>query len=101
MALRHEEIPVFFELNGVPMFCAMPTHAERNSGRSHAAKGFRILHRGECSMKGDFVLRMQPFEAIHELAPKHRFEHVNRQEEFRLRVDHAVRIQLPQSIAAK
>ena len=38
-------------------------------------------------MEGEFVLRMQRFEAIHELSPEHFFEHLHRQEELLLRVD--------------
>ena len=48
---------------------------------------FRILKRSECSVEAEFVFRMQFFESIHELAPKHFFEHINRQEELLLRVD--------------
>jgi hypothetical protein len=44
---------------------------------------------GECSVEDEFVLRMQRFEAIHELAPKHFFEHIDWQEELLLRVDPA------------
>ena len=47
----------------------------------------RILKRGECSVEAEFVFRMELFESIHELAPKHFFEHINRQEELLLRVD--------------
>jgi hypothetical protein len=47
----------------------------------------RILKQGERSMEGELVLRMQRFQAIHELAPEHFFEHINRQEELLLRVD--------------
>jgi hypothetical protein len=38
-------------------------------------------------MEGDFVLCMQRFEAIHELAPEHFFEYLNGQKEVLLRVD--------------
>src|SRR5216684_5888309 len=50
-------------------------------------KGLRILEQGELSMEGEFVLRMQRFQAIRELAPEHFFEHIHRQEELPLRVD--------------
>jgi hypothetical protein len=38
-------------------------------------------------MEGEFVLRMQRFQAIHELSPEHFFEYIHRQEELLLRVD--------------
>src|ERR1039458_6235063 len=67
-------------------FCVNhPVGAEQRA--KPRGEGLRILQRGECSMEGDFVLRMQRFEAIHELAPEHCFEYVNRQEEILLRVD--------------
>src|ERR1039458_1319316 len=67
-------------------FCVNhPVGAEQRA--QPRCEGFRILQRGECSMEGDFVLRMQRFEAIHELAPEHFFEYVNRQEEVLLRID--------------
>ena len=47
----------------------------------------RILQGGECSVEAEFVLRMQRFEAVHELAPEHFFEDIDGQEEPRLRVD--------------
>src|ERR1035438_7798060 len=50
-------------------------------------EGLLILKRGKCSMKGELVLRMQCFEAIHDLAPEHFFENVDRQEELLPRVD--------------
>ena len=50
-------------------------------------EGFRILQRGECSMEGEFVLRMHGFQAIHELSAEHFLEHFHRQEELLLRVD--------------
>ena len=50
-------------------------------------KGFRILKRGECSVEAEFVFRMEFFEPVHELAPKHFFEHINRQEKLLARVD--------------
>src|ERR1039458_3381122 len=67
-------------------FCVNhPVGAEQRA--KPRGEGLRILQRGECSMEGDFVLRMQRFEAIHDLAPEHCFEYVNRQEEILLRVD--------------
>lgn len=47
-------------------------------------ESFRILKRGECSVETKLVLRMQCFQAIHELAAKHFFENTNRQEELLL-----------------
>ena len=41
----------------------------------------RILQRGECSVEAEFVLRMQLFESIHELASEHFFEDIDGQEE--------------------
>src|SRR5436309_3355987 len=41
----------------------------------------RILQRGECSVEAEFVLRMQLFEALYKLAPKHFPENTDRQEE--------------------
>ncbi len=38
----------------------------------------RILKRGECSVEAEFVLRMQFVEAIHELAPEHFTENIDR-----------------------
>src|ERR1039458_5796482 len=67
-------------------FCVNhPVGAEQRA--QPRCEGLRILQCGECSMEGDFVLRMQRFEAIHELAPEHCFEYVDRQEEILLRVD--------------
>src|SRR5437867_3538831 len=66
---------------------AYTTHGERNSGRSHAAKDLRILQSGGCSVEAEFVLCMQRFQAVHELAPEYFFENTNRQEETLLRVD--------------
>ena len=40
-------------------------------------------------MEGEFVLRMQRFQALHEFAPEHFFKHIDRQEELLLRVDPA------------
>jgi len=50
-------------------------------------EGFWILERDECSMEGEFVFRMQRFEAVHELSPEHFFEHIHRQEELLCCVD--------------
>src|ERR1017187_5007844 len=50
-------------------------------------EGFRIVKRGERSVKAEFMLRMQLFKAIDELAPKHFSEHLDRQEELWLGVD--------------
>jgi hypothetical protein len=50
-------------------------------------EGFRIVKRGEPSVEAEFMLRMELFEAIDELAPKDFSEHLDRQEELRLRVD--------------
>ena len=47
----------------------------------------RILKRGERSVETEFVLRMQFSQAIHELAPEHFTENIDRQEESLLRVD--------------
>jgi hypothetical protein len=67
-------------------FCVNhPVGAEKRA--KPRGEGLRILQRGEGSMEGDFVLRVQRFEAIHELAPEHFFEYVNRQKEVLLRVD--------------
>jgi hypothetical protein len=41
----------------------------------------RIRKRGECSVETEFLLRMQFSQAIHELAPEHFTENINRQEE--------------------
>jgi hypothetical protein len=38
-------------------------------------------------VEGEFVLRMQRFQAIHKLAPEHFFEHIDRQEKLLLRID--------------
>jgi len=38
-------------------------------------------------VEAEFVLRVQRFEALHELAPEHFLEHIDRQEELLLRVD--------------
>jgi len=46
-----------------------------------------ILKCGEGSVEAEFVLRVQLLEAIHEFAPEHFFENVDRQEELPLRVD--------------
>src|ERR1039457_347357 len=62
-----------------------PVGAEQ--GAKPRGEGLRILQRGECSMEGDYGLRMQRFETIPELASDHSFEYVNRQEEILLRVD--------------
>src|ERR1700730_16621497 len=67
-------------------FCVNhPWGAEQRS--KPGCEGFRILKHSECSVEGEFVLRMQGFEAIHELAPEHFFEHIHWQEELLLRVD--------------
>ena len=42
---------------------------------------------GECSVETEFVLRMQFPQAIHELAPEHFTENIDRQEESLLRVN--------------
>jgi hypothetical protein len=52
-------------------------------------EGLRFPKRGECAVEGEFVLRMQRFQAVHELSPEHFFEDLNRQEELLLRVDPA------------
>ena len=49
----------------------------------------RMLQLGECSAEGEFVLRVQIFGALHELAPKHFFKNIDRQEELLLRVNPA------------
>ena len=46
-----------------------------------------IVQCGECSVEAEFVLRMQLFESIHELAPEDFTQNAHRQEEFLLRVD--------------
>src|ERR1700689_5029448 len=48
---------------------------------------FRILERGECSVEAKLLLRVQCHQAIHELAPEHFFENIDRQKELLLRVD--------------
>ena len=50
-------------------------------------EGLRVLKRSEDSVKTEFVLRMQFFKAIHELAPEDRFESAYWQEELVLRAD--------------
>ena len=50
-------------------------------------EGFRIVKCGERSVEAEFMLRMQLFESIDELAPKHFSEHLDRQEEPWLRID--------------
>ena len=50
-------------------------------------EGLRILKYGECSVEAEFVLRVQRFEALHEFAPEHVLENIDRQEELLLRID--------------
>src|SRR5258706_13639232 len=50
-------------------------------------EGLRILKCGKCSVETKPVLGMQFPQAIHELAPKHFAENLDRQEEPLLRVD--------------
>jgi hypothetical protein len=50
-------------------------------------ESLRILKRSEGSVETEFVLRMQFFEAVHELAAEHFFENIDRQEKLPLRVD--------------
>ena len=50
-------------------------------------EGFGIEKRGQRSVKAEFMLRMQLFESIDKLAPKHFTEHLDRQEELWLRSD--------------
>ena len=50
-------------------------------------ENLRIVQRGERSVKAEFMLCMQLFEAIDELAPKYLTEHLDRQEELSLRGD--------------
>ena len=50
-------------------------------------EGLGIDKRGKRSVKAEFMLRMQLFESIDELAPKHFTEHLDRQEELWLRSD--------------
>jgi hypothetical protein len=52
-------------------------------------EGFGIEKHGKRSVKAEFMLRMQLFEAIGELAPKHFTKHIDRQEELWLRGDPA------------
>src|SRR5579859_2481847 len=67
-------------------FCVHhPWGAEQRTKPSR--KRLRILQRGECSVEGEFVLRVQILEALHELAPEHFFENLDGQEESLLRVD--------------
>ena len=47
----------------------------------------RIRKSGECSVETEFVLRMQFPQAIHELAPEHFTENIDRQEESFLRFE--------------
>jgi hypothetical protein len=50
-------------------------------------EGFRIVKRGERSVKPEFMLRMQLVKAVDKLAPKYFSEHPDRQEELWRRVD--------------
>jgi hypothetical protein len=50
-------------------------------------EGFRIAKCCKRSVKAEFMLGMQLFEGIDELAPKHFSEHLDRQEELWLRID--------------
>ena len=56
-------------------------------GAKPRREGFRIVKRSERSVEAEFMLSMQFFEAIDELAPKHFSEHLDRQEELGLRGD--------------
>ena|SRR5436190_4090462 len=47
----------------------------------------RIRKSGECSVETEFVFRMQFPQAIHELAPEHFTENIDRQEESFLRLN--------------
>ena len=47
----------------------------------------RIRKSGECSVETEFVFRMQFPQAIHELAPEHLTENIDRQEESFLRLN--------------
>jgi hypothetical protein len=41
-------------------------------------EGLRILKHGECSVEAESVLGMQCLKAIHELAPEHFYENIDR-----------------------
>ena len=56
-------------------------------GTEPGGEGLGILQHREGSVETEFVFRMQRSETVHELAPKHFFEHVHWQEELLLRVD--------------
>ena len=47
----------------------------------------RIRKSGECSVETEFMFRMQFPQAIHELAPEHLTENIDRQEESLLRLN--------------
>ena len=67
-------------------FCVdHPFRAEQ--GTKPGRKRLPILKCGECSVESEFVLRMELFQAIHELAPKHFSENLDGQEKSLLRVD--------------
>jgi hypothetical protein len=62
-----------------------PGRAEQ--GTKPLRQNLWILQCGEGSVESQFVLRMQCFQAIHELAPEYFFENADGQEESLLRVD--------------